>query len=312
MTRKTGDRLNSRRLLILGGTGFIGRHLVAGAVRRGWKVTVPTRRRERAKALTVLPTLELVEADVHAPGVLEGLVAGCDAVVNLVGVLHSRPAAPGAAYGPAYARAHVDLPARLAAACGGAGVRRLVQMSALGAAADAPSEYLRSRAAGEAAARAVKGLAVTVFRPSVVFGPEDRFLNLFAGLSSLLPVLVVACQDARLQPVYVGDVVEALLDALEQPTGNGGTIDLCGPEVWRLDALVRRVCRMKRRWRLVIGLPDGLSWLMAFLLEFTPGPVMTRDNYRSLKAEGTSDAPFPYGIRPCRIEDTAPAWLDRG
>lgn len=304
--------MNSGRLLILGGTGFIGRHLAAAATSRGWKVIVPTRRRERAKALTVLPSLELVEVDVHAPGALEALMAGCDAVVNLVGVLHSRPAAPGEICGPGFARAHVALPARVAAACRATGVRRLIQMSALGAAADAPSEYLRSRAAGEAVVRAVPDLALTVFRPSVVFGPEDRFLNLFAGLARVLPVLMVAAPAARLQPVYVGDVVEALLRALEAPGGEPEAIDLCGPEVWRLDALVRLVCRMQGRWRLVVGLPDALSWLMAFLLEFTPGPVMTRDNYRSLQADGTSAAPFPYGIRPQRIEDKAPAWLGRG
>jgi uncharacterized protein YbjT (DUF2867 family) len=302
--------MTSRRLLILGGTGFIGRHLAAEAVRRGWHVTVPTRHRESARALTVLPTLDLIEADVHADGALQALIARCDAVVNLVGVLHSRPAAPGEGWGPAYARAHVALPARVAAACRAAGVRRLVQMSALGAARDAPSEYLRSRAAGEAAVHAVPGLDVTVFRPSVVFGPEDRFLNLFAQLARVLPVLMVVCPGARLQPVYVGDVVEALLESLARPAG-AAPVDLCGPEVWRLDALVRRVCRMQGRWRLVIGLPDALSRLMAFLLEFTPGPVMTRDNYRSLQADGTSAAAFPYGIRPRRIEDMAPAWLGR-
>lgn len=304
--------MNAGNILVLGGTGFIGRQLVAELVRRGCSVTVPTRRRDRAKALTVLPTLNLVEADVAAPGVLESLAAGCDAVVNLVGVLHSRPAAGGEPFGTDFERAHVALPRALALACQARGVRRLVHLGALGASANAPSAYLRSKAAGEIALLGATGLHVTVFRPSVVFGPDDSFLNRFAALSALLPVLMVACPDSRLQPVYVGDVVDAIVCALDRSAAQSDVVDLCGPRVYRLVELVRMVCAMKHRRRLVVGLPDSLSWLMAWLLEFTPGPVMTRDNYHSLQVESVSRAPFPFEIQPRVLEDTARAWLAQG
>ena len=171
-------------ILVVGGTGFIGRELVAKLAAQGRRVIVPTRRRERARALILLPGVEVVEADVMRPEALRTLVAGCDAAINLVGILHGRSGSDG--FGPDFARAHIALPTALAQACVDQGVRRLIHVSALGVTEGGerslPSRYLRSKAAGEAALRSVRGLDLTILRPSVVFGADDAFLNLFGRL----------------------------------------------------------------------------------------------------------------------------------
>jgi NADH dehydrogenase len=182
-------------------------------------------------------------------------------------------------------------------------------MSALGASRDAPSEYLRSKAIGEHAALAAEDLAVTVFRPSVIFGPDDSFLNLFASLALLTPVLALACPRARFQPVYVGDVVAAMVAALDHPEAAGQRYDLCGPREYTLEQLVRFACAAAHRRRLVLGLPDWLSYAQATLLEFLPGPLMTRDNYRSMQVPSVCDCPFPFGLKPTALENAARAWL---
>ena len=300
-------------VLVVGGSGFIGRHLVASLAAAGVGVTVPSRRRERAKHLIVLPTVDVVEADVMAEGVLQKLCAGKQAVYNLVGILHSRrgrSSERGAnQYGPDFARVHVELPQAIVAASRTMGVRRLLHVSALGAAPDAPSEYLRSKGIGEKAVLAAEDLDVTVFRPSVVFGPEDVFLNRFASLAGFAPTLAVPCPDAKLQPVYVGDVARALHYALEEPAARGKAYELCGPRVYTLKELVEAVCAITGRRRLVAGLPDRLSYLQAWLLEYLPGKLMTRDNYRSMQAVNTCAAPFPFGLHPQALEAVAPAYL---
>jgi len=299
-------------ILVVGGGGFVGRHLVAALAARGATVSVPSRRRERAKHLTLLPTVDVVEADVNERAALRRLVRGQDAVINLVGVLHSRRGRRDERgpndYGPDFARTHVELPQALIAACREQGARRLLHMSALGAEPGAPSEYLRSKGVGEQAVIAADDLDVTVFRPSVIFGPEDRFLNLFASLARL-PVLALACPRARFQPVYVGDVVRAFLAALERRDAVGERYDLCGPKVYTLKELVEYVCGVTGRGSLVIGLPDGLSYLQARMLECTPGPLMSRDNYRSMQVPSVCDCPFPFGIAPQALETLAPFWL---
>jgi NADH dehydrogenase len=287
-------------VLIVGGSGFLGRHLAAELARRALRVTIPTRRRERAKHLIVLPTVDVVEADVNAPGVLERLAKGCDAVINLVGILHGN-----------FERAHVELPRAIVAACRAGGVPRLLHVSALGAGPDAPSEYLRSKARGEEVVLGAAALDVTVFRPSVVFGPEDRFLNTFASLARYLPVLALACAQARFQPVYVGDVARAMAQALEKPEAHGKRYELCGPREYTLKALVEYACAATGRHRLVLGLPPSLSYLQARLLEWSPGPLMTRDNYRSMQVPNVcaQDCTLPFGLAPTALEAVAPAYL---
>jgi uncharacterized protein YbjT (DUF2867 family) len=286
------------RVLVLGGSGFIGRHLVAELVRRGLKVTVPSRRRERAKHLILLPTVEVVEADIGRKGQLDRLVRGHDAVINLVGILHGD-----------FVHAHVELALAAVSACRAAGVKRLLHMSALGASQDSASEYQRTKARGERAVIDAADLTVTVFRPSVVFGPEDRFLNRFALLARFTPAFAVPCPQARFQPVYVQDVGRAFASALADPASYNRGYELGGPREYQLKELVELVCDLTGRPRLVVGLPGWVSYLQAFALEHLPGKLMTRDNYRAMATPNVTHAEFPFGIVPQPLEAVAPAWL---
>ena len=305
------------KILVVGGSGFVGRHLVAALVASGAEVTVPTRRLERAKPLLLLPTVSVVEADVGAANALARLAGGHDALINLAGVLHSRRGRPDERgphdYGPDFAHAHVEVAQAAVAACRASGVKRLLHMSALGASRDAPSEYLRSKGVAEEAVLAAEDLAVTVFRPSVMFGPDDRFLNLFADLAALLPVLPLGSPQARFQPVYIGDVVRVFIAALARPETAGKRYDLCGPKVYTLRELVEYACRVSGRRRVVIGLGDSLSVLQARLMELSPRPLMTRDNVRSMQVPSIcapcEHGPLPFGVAPTALELAVPGWL---
>jgi uncharacterized protein YbjT (DUF2867 family) len=302
------------RILVVGGTGFIGTHVVSRLSAQGRRVVVPTRRRERARHLILLPTVEVVETDAGDPAALASLAAGCDAAVNLVGVLHGRAGRGGDAYGPDFARAHVELPAALIGACRTAGVRRLVHVSALGVTDGGkntlPSRYLRSKAAGEEKVRQARDLDWTILRPSVVFGAEDRFLNLFARLQRLLPVLALAKAEARFQPVWVGDVAQAIVNALDNPATIGRTCALAGPEVFTLRQLVQLAGTWSAgRSRPIVSLPAGLGRLTALLMERAPGePLMTRDNLDSMTIDNVSARPIDpeLGIVPASLSALGP------
>ena len=308
--------MHARNVLVVGGAGFVGRHLVAELAARGVRVTVPARRRERARALLPLPTVEVLQADVMAPGVLERLSIGCDAVVNLAGVLHTRRGRPDERgpndYGPDFARVHVELAQAVVNACRFTGVKRLLHMSALGADPNGPSEYLRSKGIGERVALAADDLAVAVFRPSVIFGAEDRFLNLFADLAQWLPVLALASPEARFQPVWVRDVAAAFVAALDSREAAGRRYGLCGPRQYTLRQLVEAVCAITGRRRLVVGLGPRLSSLQARCMELLPVKLLTRDNLRSMQVPSVCEGPFPFGIEPSALEAVAPAWLAAG
>ena len=287
---------------VIGGSGFVGSHICQQLAARGYRVRVPTRDRERAKRLILLPTVDVVRADVHDPAALAAVISGCDAVINLVGVLHD-------ARGPrGFAAAHVELARKLVAACRDSGVRRLLQMSAVAAAPDAPSAYLRSKGEAERIVRG-SGLDWTIFRPSVIFGPEDGFLNLFAGLLRLFPVFPLGSPDAQFQPVYAGDVAAAFVHALADTGSIGRSYDLCGPRRYSLRELVQWTGRAIGCPRPVIGLSRPLSYLQAAALECLPVKLMTRDNVRSMEVASVSDSPFPFGIRPQSLEALATAWL---
>jgi uncharacterized protein YbjT (DUF2867 family) len=295
------------RICVLGGSGFIGRVIVEKLVEQGEFVIVPTRRRERAKHLITLPTVDVVQADVHDPTALAQLCAGCDAVVNLVGILQGRSGEP---YGPDFARAHVELPKKVIAACRAAKVPRFLHMSALKAAPDAPSQFLRSKADGETAVVAARNeLATTIFRPSVVFGPGDHFLNLFAKLQASLPVVLLGCPEAKFQPVYVGDVAQAFVAALPDEESHGRAYDLVGPNVYTLRELVEEAGRLSGHPRPIVDLGKRLSYLMAWLMELAPGGLMSRDNYHSMQVDNVSDAPLPFGMRATPLEAVAPVYL---
>jgi len=222
-----------KNVLVLGGTGFVGRHVVPKLVAAGHRVVVPTRRRDRARPLFLLPTCTVVEADIHDRGALARLARGTDALVNLVGILHESGR-------DTFARAHVELPRNAIAACRDAGVRRLVHMSALNAAPDGPSRYQRSKGEAEALVEA-SGLDWTIFRPSVIFGRGDSFLSMFAKLVRLMPVVALASADARFQPVWIGDVAHCFATAVDDPRTVGQRYDLCGPAVYTLRELVAKV-----------------------------------------------------------------------
>ena len=289
-------------VLILGGTGFVGRSVCEKLVERsggaGGRITVPSRRPQRAQHLRTLPTVELVQADVHHNAELAQLVVGCDVVINLIAILHGGEAD--------FQRVHVDLPRNLAAACRSGGVKRVVHVSALGAAADAPSKYLRSKAAGEAALRAA-GLELTVLRPSVIFGEHDRFLNLFASLQAVAPVMPLAGAAARFQPVWVEDVAAAIVAAIDDRSSIGQTVECGGPTVYTLEQLARFAGRCAGHERPVLALPDAIARLQAGVMGWLPGePLMSGDNLDSMRVPNvlTGDVPGleALGIQPASME----------
>ncbi len=303
-----------KNILIIGGSGFLGSAIIGELARRSasadFLLTVPTRRRDKARHLLVLPTVSLVDADVHDPATLARLMAGQDAVISLVGVLHSDEGEP---YGRNFARAHVELPQKIAAAANAAGVRRVLHVSALQAAPDAPSGYLRSKAAGEAALR-MAGLELTLFQPSVIFGQGDAFLTLFADMAKLAPFFPLAGADAKFAPVWVGDVAASVAESLQQPESIGQTYPLCGPQQYSLRELVSYAARVGGHPRPVLALPAPLAWMQAWMMEWLPNTPMSRDNLRSLRAASVcaSGCTLPFGRRATALEAVAPIYLGSG
>jgi len=288
---------------VLGGSGFIGRHVCHALAAAGYRARVATRDRERAKEqLILLPTVDVDAVNIHDPAQLAALVRGADAVINLVGVLHDGRGDRG------FQAAHVELARKVVAACRASGVGRLLHMSALASAREAPSRYLRSKGEAEAIVRE-SGLAWTIYRPSVVFGPGDGFLNLFALVLKFSPVVALACPRARFQPVYVEDVAAAFVKGLADLDSFGRSYDLCGPRVYTLRELVEYVGAVTGRRRLVVGLNDTLSYLQALAMEFLPFKLMTRDNYHSMKVDNVCSCGFPFGITPAALEAVAPSYL---
>ncbi len=304
-----------KRVLLLGGTGFVGRHICEHLARLGWSMTVPTRRAANASEVQHLPRLTVLEADVHDEATLRQLLVGHDAVINLVAILHGDEAA--------FQRSHVELPQKLARACLSTGVKRLVHVSALGAepaAADtAPSRYLRSKSRGEAVLQqaTAQGLQLTVLRPSVIFGADDRFLNLFAALQRVFPVMPLAGAGARFQPVWVEDMARAMVYCLQDTRTIGLTYELGGPSVHTLKELVQLAGRAAGVPRPVIPLPMAIGRLQARMMELAPGqPLMSRDNLDSMKVDNVLTGRMPgfaaLGITPTGPAAVAPAYLGNG
>jgi uncharacterized protein YbjT (DUF2867 family) len=312
-----------KNILVLGGTGFVGSHVCEKLVRQGYDVTVPTRRRSNAGHVELLPSVTVLELDVHDEAALTGAMQGHDAVVNLIAILHGTPAA--------FDKVHVVLPQKLARACEAQQVHRLVHISALGASdtrpGSAPSEYLRSKGRGEAVlvrAATESALELTILRPSVIFGAEDKFLNTFARLQSVFPVMPLAGASARFQPVWVEDVANAVVRSLEvgaerSPAGHAVRIlEACGPEVFTLKELVQLSAQLSGinhgRGRPVIALPDWLGRLQAALMELAPGkPLMSRDNLDSMRVDNVATGLVPglqaLGITPAALKPIAQDYL---
>jgi len=297
------------QVAVLGGTGFVGHavceHLVERSGGAGGRIVVPTRRLRHGLALQSLPTVQLVQANVHDDRDLARVLAGCEAVVHLVAILHGSEAE--------FDRVHVQLPQRVAAACKAAGVRRVVHVSALGVAPDAPSRYLRSKAAGEQVWRE-SGLDVTVLRPSVIFGARDRFLNLFAQLQALAPFVPLGGAHARFQPVWVEDVAAAVVRCLDQPATIGQVFECAGPQQFTLADLVRLAGRLSGHPRPVLPLPGALARLQALVMEYLPGePLMSRDNVDSMRVPNVATPGQPgleaLGVQASGVEGVAAGYL---
>jgi uncharacterized protein YbjT (DUF2867 family) len=322
-----------KTILVTGGTGFIGSSLVPKLVAQGYNVILPTRRLASARHLQMLPTVEVIQTPMKSVDELAPHLLRSDVVINLIGILHGRPGkrpehdfnndpryrAAEDPYGPDFGAMHVDLPKSLAELAVNSGVKRMLQMSAYGThlpKAKLPSMYLRSKAAGEKATLSTMGLATTAFRPSVVFGPGDNFLNLFAKMQ-ILPILLPLARGAcKFQPVYVEDVASAMVNAIENKLTYGNAYDLLGPETFTLRELVKLSGRLAGHERPIIGLPDFAGKIQASLLEMLPGPtIMSIDNFNSLKID--SAAPEGYvmaselGVSPKALSVIAPTYLSK-
>ena len=314
--------MQTKKVLLVGGSGFIGGYVASRLSSAGLRVTIPTRRRERAKTLIMLPGVDVVEANIHDTEQLEALVAGQDAVINLVGILHSSDVR--IPYGSEFAEAHVDLPVRLLAACKKHNVRRLLHMSALNAGelidGHGVSEYLSSKGDGEAAVlAAAQQLAVTVLRPSVVFGLGDNFMTMFAHMAALYPrslptalkIFPLGCATARFQPVWVGDVAAAFVSALENPATFGQRYDLCGDKIYSLQELVAYAAAQVGVRLNIVALGEGLSYLQAGLLSLLPTPLMSPDNLRSMRLDSVCSGRTPVfpDWQPQALEAIVPGYI---
>ena len=299
-----------KKVLLLGGSGYVGTYIANRLSQRGIEVTIPTRRRERTKALIIQPGIEMPEADINCPDVLAALVAGHDAVINLVGILHSRDVK--FPYSADFANAHVELPKKIVAACKQAGVRRLVHMSALGADPKGPSEYLASKGDGEAVVMAAQGdLDVTVFRPSVIFGFGDSFLSMFASVLRKAPFFPLGFGQARFQPVWAADVADAFVDCLEDTATFGQAYELVGPKTYTLRELVEYTAKLCGSSARIIPLSEGWAYLQAGLMWLAPNPLMSPDNLRSMQVDSVAGpgSQSPAGWQPTALEAIAPTYI---
>ena len=271
-----------RNLLLLGGSGFIGTQLAFALANRGWCVTVPSRRPHRHRALLVHPNIRLLEANIIDPANLKALCAGQDAAINLVGILHERRKGD-------FRRYHVDFIKSVVESCSEVGIKRLLHVSALGAdQATGSSLYLRSKGEAENLLHTFgqRGLDVTSFQPSVVFGKDDDFINRFAGIMRWFAgIFPLACPDSKLAPVYVGDLVAKIVASIDDRNSYSQRYTVCGPEVFTLQQILELIITTLNRPVRVMPLGKGMSRLQALIMQNLPGKLFTMDNYRSLQTD---------------------------
>lgn len=293
------------QVCVLGGSGFVGSAIVHKLSAAGYAVKVLSRRRESAKHLFLLPNVEVVECDVMHDATLSMHLQSCDAVINLIGILHESPKAT-------FDEMHHELPKRVAALCERLAIKRLLHMSALQTSADAPSAYLRSKALGEAAVMAhSQKIHITIFKPSIIFGRGDNFLNMFATIVKLTPIVPLARPDAKFQPIWVEDVAEAFVNSLGNIDTYGKSYELGGPRVYTMRELVEFVIFVLGKKRKIVGLNDKLSYWQAYAMEKLPVKLMTRDNFHSLQVDSVCHGPIAaeLGIKPTAIEVEVPEYL---
>ena len=300
-----------QKITVFGGTGFIGRHLVRRLAKAGHSVRIPTR--DPDKALFLKPMGDVgqivpVRCNPQADSSVAAALAGADVVINLMGILYETRRQK-------FQTVHVEDAARLARLAKEHGVHRLLHLSALGAHSHSPSRYARTKALGEQAVRTFFPHA-TLFRPSIVFGPEDGFFNLFAGLARLSPILpLIGGGTTRFQPVYVGDVAEALVTALENPATAGQLYELAGPQIYTFRALLEMMLRDTGQRCGLVSIPWCLAKFQAAFLEKLPAPLLTRDQVELLKRDNIADSQQKnlrsLGLTATPLEIILPTYLGR-
>jgi NADH dehydrogenase len=328
--------MSMKRVCVLGGTGFVGRHVVHRLHKHGYQVRVVTRDLARNRDLRVMPGVEVVEGTPLRKADLDKHLADADAVINLVGILDERRRGrndlPPERRGD-FHTVHVELPRMVVKAAKRHGVRRVLHMSANGADPIGPSKYQRSkglgaqivREAGEASDAAgergwldgpklTRGehLDVTLFEPSIIFGEGDSFFTRFAKLVRRIPfAFPISPGETRFAPVWVEDVAEAFASAVGDPRTYGQTYELCGPHEYTFADLIRFVAEMEGVNRKVIPLPRWMGWVQAYVLEHLPGRIMTRDQFRTLLEDNVCSEPFPetFGFEPTPLEAVVPAYI---
>jgi len=295
---------------IFGGTGFVGSHLANELVENGFRLRIFTRSRDRARHLWPLPNTEVTEFDVHDEAAIAQHLAGCDAAINLAGILNEK-----GDNGNGFRRVHTELTRSVIKACNDVGVKRYLHMSALNADPFGPSYFLRTKGEAENAAMAAhdEGLPTTVFRPSVIFGLHDDFFNRFAMLLKMSPlVFPLACASARFQPVYVGNVADAFVRSLTDRASFGARYDIGGPEEKSLAEIVEYVAEITDTRRVIIPLGSTLSKLQANILEYVPGKPFSRDNLRSTTEDSVcrnENGLVQLGIEPTSVAEVVPGYL---
>ncbi len=297
-----------RQIAIIGGTGFVGRQLASVLAKQHWQINILSRNREVKQDLSVLPNAKLVSVNYNDQDSLNEALAGCDVVVNLVGILNE-----SGRDGSGFRKAHVSLAEMVINACEVNKIKRLLQMSALNADAEqGTSHYLRTKGEAENKAHAAQNIHVTSFRPSVIFGTEDSFFNRFAALLKMSPVLPLASSNSRFAPIYVGDVVKAMVASIDDKKTYGQRYDLCGANVYTLKQLVQMTADMMGIKRIIIGLPQWAGKTQALVFEFVPTKPLSVDNLNSLKIDSVcqcNDLIEIFGIEPQTIESIMPRYF---
>ena len=299
----------NQTICILGGTGFVGLRLANRLAAMGHRIIIPSRRRERHRDLLVIPNVDVIECNITEHHTLRNCIKDCDTVINLVAILNERKSGD-------FERIHFDLPRSLVTACEAEGVKRILHMSALNAEAQtAPSAYLRSKGEGEDVTHqaSAKGIAVTSFRPSIIFGPGDHFFNMFATLLRISPLFFpLACAQAKFAPIYVEDVVTAMVSTLTNKDAAGKRYDLCGPKTYTLEQLVEYTNKITGLQRNVIGLGNGASRILASIMGLVPGKPLTKDNYLSMQVDSVCEFPSPLlGGDITTVEAIVPLYVGR-
>jgi uncharacterized protein YbjT (DUF2867 family) len=302
--------MEAKQITVFGGSGFLGRYVVRGLAKKGWRIKVATRHPNRAfflRPLGQVGQIGFVKCDVADSQEVEKALLGSQAAVNLSGILFQR--------GQSFQAVHVEGARIIAEAAARLGLHALVHVSALGADPGSQSHYAQTKAEGEQAVTEAFAPA-TILRPSLLFGPEDQFFNRFAELARFLLVLpLIGGGRTRFQPVFVGDAAQAVVAALDDPKAQGKTYELGGPTIYSFKELMQIILAETQRRRLLLPIPFGLAFLQAIFLQLLPNPLLTPDQVRLLAHDNIVSAGAhkieELGIQPTTVEAEVPSYLWR-